>query len=374
MFSMTVVRKSTGEIFLPSNANQDLAIFLIFAGLALSFPVRNLIARVYPGRGWIDYLVPLGFATVVLAALMLRFTRKSFRVEERAIAVKNGWFGRTLRYRWEGEPMIRLRSQEEESGKGSRDFWLVNLVDGKRQYVLDRREGHRIESRSLAEALAKQINCPVLEKGESGEMLIPREELDLPFRERVRRHPELLGQEFDRRPDGCSVVEERCQGDAQVYRWKLLSPAMLQEYFTLVFFLVLMGVVPIFPRVVGSSGEVVKFQVSFFNLAMARHDYTYFLVTGIIIALTSFLLFGYRKELRTDVSDISAQDKVWGVPFWSARIPADQLEAIWVRQSARGTHLQLISDACIISGRLACAEEASWLASRIRRFYGETKN
>ena len=100
------------------------------------------------------------------------------------------------------------------------------------------------------------------------------------------------------------------------------------------------------------------------------HQFLYFYVSGGIVALTAFFLFGYGKELRAGRKSLDACDRLWGFPVYKASIPADQLEEIWVRQSARGAHLQLISDACIITGRTSNSAAAVWLASRLRRFYG----
>ena len=365
---MSVVRSASGVISIPSESNNDLGLFLIFSGLALSFPARALLATVYPDQTWVNNAAPAGFILVIFGFLLMRYTRKRFWVEDKSVRVKDGWFGRSLRYNWQELPMIRLRSQEEERGSNALEYWLVNLVDGKRQYVLDRRQGHQIESRSLAEALAKTINCPVLEKAEAGEITIPREDLDLPFRERVRRLPELLGSEVSK-PEPCSI-EVNESADEQRYTWRLLSPAMLNEFFTLVCFVLLLAIVPIFPRLAPGQEVPERFQLSFLDIARNHHHFTYFYVTGAMVGLTAFFLFGYRKELRVCPKRLAAQDRLWGVPVWSAIIPADQLEEIWVRQSARGAHLQLISDACIISGRISSSAVAGWLAWRLRHFYG----
>lgn len=365
---MSVVKTTSGVISIPSESNNDLGLFLVFLGLALAFPVRALLDRVYPEQTWVDGASPVGMVLIVLGFVLMRYTRKRFWLEGKSVRVQDGWLKRALRFHWEDEPRIRLRSQDEERGSDVLEYWLVNLVDGKRQYVLDRRLGHQIESRSLAEALAKAINCPLLEKAEAGEILIPREELDLPFRERVRKQPELLGGEATK-PEPCPI---ECEEDehGQRYTWRLLSPAMLNEFFTLVLFVVLLAVVPIFPKVDPGSDTAERFQFSFLNFARNNHQFLYFYVSGAIVGLTAFFLFGYRKELRATRKSLDARDRLWGIPVWSASIPADQLEEIWVRQSARGAHLQLISDACIITGRTSNSSAAVWLASRLRRFYG----
>ena len=365
---MAVVRNSSGVISIPSNSNNDLGIFLMFLGLALSFPIRAMLGRIYLDQTWVNNAAPAGFVLVVLGFLLTRFTRKRFWVDGQSIRVQDGWLRRSLRYKWEEPPLIRLRSQEEEKGLGTVEYWLVNLVDGKRQYVMDRREGHHIESRSLAEALAKAINCPVLEKAEAGEITIPREDLDLPFRERVRRQPELLGSDVAK-PEPCPI-EIRESDQEQHYTWRLLSPAMLNEFFTLLCFVVLLAIVPIFPYLAPGQEVPESFQLSFLDIARNQHQFLYFYVTGAIIGLLALFLFGYSKELKATQKALYARDRLWGIPVYSATIAADQLEEIWVRESTRGAHLQLISDACIISGRLSSSDVAAWLASKLRRFYG----
>jgi hypothetical protein len=365
---MPVVRNASGEIWVPSNSNRDLAIFLIFAGVATSFPIRYVLDHLFPTQNWHGATAPAGFMMVLLGLYLMRYTRKRFWVVGQTVHIKDGHFGSVLRYSWEEPPKIRLRSVEEERGRESVEFWQVYLVDGKRQYLMDREEGHQIECRSLAEALAKTINCPVLEAGEKGEIVIPREELDLPFRERVRKNPELLGAEVSR-PAACPVELEEAENQ-HVYRWNLRNGPMLTEFMTLAILIFLLAVVPIFPGASDGHGHPPeRFQRSYVDLARQMQRYEYFYVTGTILGLGAIVLFGYGKELRVSSQSVAAQDRLWGVPVWSATIPADKLEEIWVRQSARGAHLQLISDDEIITGRTSSADVAAWMASRIRRFY-----
>lgn len=364
---MPVLRKASGEISIPSDSNRDLGIFLIFLGVATSFPIRAVLEKLFPTHPLLSVAGPIGFGFVLLGFGLIRYTRKRFWVEGQTVKIKDGPFGRQLRYSWEGTPQVRLRSVEEEHGRESREFWQVYLVDGKRQYLMDRREGNQMECRSLAEALAKTINCPVLELGETGELLIPREELDLPFRERVAKMPELLGPEAPC-PSPCPVKHD--DSDAkEVFRWNLLNSGMLGEFISLAVLIGLLAMVPIFPGPGNEHGHIEKFQRSYIDLARQLHEFDYFYVTGTILGFFAFYLFGYSKELKLTSEGVAAQDRLWGVPVWSASIKADQLEEIWVRHSPRGAHLQLISDDCLISGRISSPEVAAWMASRIRRFY-----
>lgn len=352
------------NIWTSSDSHRDLGWLLMFTGLATSFPLRRLVATIYKGS-WVDLLGVLGFVLVVVGFALMRFTRKQFTVRGNSVSIKDGLFSKPLTFHWEEPPRIRLRSLEEEHGREHLEFWQVYLLDGKRQYVMERREGHQIEVRSLAEALAKAINCPLLEKGESGEITIPREELDLPFRERVRRYPDLLGSEASR-PLNCPVHEDEVDGSHR-FRWRLLSPGMLGEWTTLFFLLTLLAVVPIFPAHTTVQGETASFQLSFLLAAQKDHDWTYFYVCGGLLAASAFWLFGYSKELRVTRQALLARDRLWGVPIWSATIPTDQLEEIWVRQGSRGAKLQLISDARIFTSQVRDVSVAAWLAARLRR-------
>lgn len=366
---MSVIEKASGEISVPSNSNRDLGVFLVFLGLAVSFPVKALLGRVLDDSPWLGLMGPLGFVVVLWGFLLLRFTRKRFCVQSGCLRLRDGWFTRGLRYTWEESPLIRLRSQEEERGRDSVIVWLVNLVDGKRQYVLDRRDGNQAESRSLAEALAKKIDCPLLETCGSGELLLPREELDLPFRERVKLHPELLGEELEK-PEDCSIHEQILE-EGRVYRWRYLSPATLNDFGVLAFFLGLLAIVPIFSSPIPGSDQLERFQLSFFDLARQQGKFLYFYIAGILVFFNAVLLFGYVEVLKVTRDRVQSQDTLWGIPCSSASIPADKLEEIWVRQSSRGAHLDLVSDDCIISGRISDGEVAAWLASRLRHFYAK---
>lgn len=365
---MPVVHKTSGEISIPSSSNRDLGIFLLFAGLAVSFPVKALVSRVLIEADWPGLMGPLGFLLASWGLVLLRFTRKRFRLIPKGIAIQDGWVVRPMTYHWEEDPVIRLRPQEEERGRGVVEVWLVNLIDGKRQYVLDRREGNQIESRSLAEALAKSLNCPLLEACEGKELRLERDELDLPFRERVQRHPELLGN-LESRPEGCSIQDKQ-EGLERIFHWRFLNSATFNDFFSLACVVILLGVVPLFSQVQPGSGEIERFQLSFLDLARQKGQFLYFVVSGTLLVLHGVCLFGYSKELRVGPEGVRARDSLWGVPCYSASIRTQELEEIWVRQSSRGAHLQLISDARIISGRTSNSQVASWLASQIRHYYG----
>ncbi|CAN0308042.1 unnamed protein product, partial [Phaeothamnion confervicola] len=324
-----VVKKSRGEqsvILIPTDANRDLGLFLVFLGFVGTVPVQYFL----DWRGLTGptpfYAALGGIIAVVLGFFFIGFPRKSYVIRGNELAMTDGFLHRTLRYKWEGTPLIRLRSQEEEKGNKDVEYWIVNLVDGKRSYVLDRRMGHQMESRALAEALAKTINCPLVERQDKGEISIPREDLDLPFKERVRRNPNLLGPALPK-PEASTAHEVEKDGQLSI-SWCLAGSAMLNEFLAIAFLLALLALVPIFPA---HTGEAL--QRSFVDLAREEHKFAYFIVAGTVLVGGAFILLGYRKELRATPEALIARDRLWGVPIWGAKIPAAQLEEIWVRQS-----------------------------------------
>ena len=69
---MSVVKNSSGIISIPSESNNDLGLFLVFLGLALCFPVRALLDKVYPEQAWVDSAAPVGVALIVFGFVLIR--------------------------------------------------------------------------------------------------------------------------------------------------------------------------------------------------------------------------------------------------------------------------------------------------------------
>jgi len=366
---MSVRRRQSGsqaEIWLPTDVNRDLGLFLMFLGVVGVVPLQYFLAQSLP----VEAGASAGLLVAVCGFMLVRFSRKRFLVSNNEVLLREGLFKRPLRYRWESQPAIRLRSQEEERGGKVREYWLVYLVDGKRQYALDHRAGNQIESRSLAEALAKAINCPVMEKTDSGEISIPREELDVPFRDRVKSHPTLLGPEVDK-PENCQVEFLESETE-QRYSWRLMNPGLLAEIGWVVLGLLLLAMIPLFPGYEPADDGTPQrqgMQLSFVDLALKEHNYTYFYVIGAVTVVTLFVAFGYSKRLTVNHDEVRLTDRLYGGVVIRRIIKANVLEEIWVRNSSRGAHLQFISDEVVISGRTSSLQVASWIASRVRRFY-----
>ncbi len=372
---MAIHQKKSNErniITVPTDRHRDLGLFMVFLGVVGTLPADFLFQ-------WLGYDGPQSFIAgtsglccLLLGLYFIGFSRKTFRIEPDAIFVKDGLFEKPIRYTWEEPPKLRLRSQEEDHGSRLAEFWLVNLIDGKRQYVLDKRLGNQMESRCLAEAIAKTIRCGVIEKSDHGEILVPLDELDLPFSERARRNPNLLGPIVDTPPQGSSI-EKESQNDQLKFSWPLANSGLISEFLTVAIVVSLISVVPLFqakPNLDKPTEEPARFNRSFWDLARQDGNYLFFIVSGGALALAYVGLFGYRKEIIASPQRLSSTDRLWGIPLQRVQIPTEKLEEIWVRQSGRGTHIQFISDDHIIAGRTTSLETATWLASQVRHYYG----
>lgn len=363
-----------GKLVIPSDANRDLGFFLVFLGAVGTLPAQYLCDWLGYDASYAFYAGMSGLLCILVGLYLLGFSKKTFRISTAEISVQEGLFGGAVTYRWDSKPVIRLRSQEEERGTKSQEYWLVNLIDGKKQYVLDRRLGNQMESRCLAEAIAKYIQCPVMEKADHGEVTIPFEELDLPFAERVRRNENLLGPKVDKPSE--TTIEHRKEGQSLIFSWPLASSGMVSEFLTISILVALFSVVPIFSGEKNPDNplaEPPRFHRSYLDLAREEQKYSFFIIAGGALAAAYVFIFGYRLRLQADPNKLSAHATLWGFPLSSRTIPSQQLEEVWVRQSSRGTYLQFISDEQIISGRTSSLETATWLASQIRHYYGASQ-
>ncbi len=354
-------RGLTTEISLPTDANKDFGIFLMFVGLFATYPLFGLVQRlVFKNPDWDRQMAALiSFVVVVAGLALILFSRKRLSISEGFLQLKDGLFGRRLKFQWQEQPLIRLYPIEEEQAGKTVEAWLVNLVDGKSQYTLDRRIGQQMASRTLAEMIAKTLGCGVVEKTGGQEVELGRDELDLPFVERVHRHPVLLGPEVDR-PEDCAV-EVTQEPERYRFRWRAFSPNLLTEL--IVFFSILLSF---------SLIPLVKNQ-SLLDLARFQGEYLYFIVLGSAFLAALVLLGGLGVEVVATREQASVRDLVFGLTYRRKAVLVGELEDIAVRHSARGAYLQFISDAAIVSQRLADLQSARWVAGEIRRFYAQLK-
>ncbi|GMU51214.1 MAG: hypothetical protein AMXMBFR33_03600 [Candidatus Xenobia bacterium] len=350
-------------LLIPSDSHRDLGLFLVFLGLVGTVPGFYIINRLFlHWENW-DWRLGgfVGLALVVMGMGFLLGTRKSFRVGQGEIRMKDGLFRRVLVYRWRETPRIRMRSVDEDRGPKPTEVFEVHLVDGHYDYLLDRRPGQQMESRTLAEMLAKAIGCPVMEKSrETGELTLEASELDLSFVERVKRHPVLLGPAPDEPVPAAVLV--RHDGPALVLAWSSFNKNLLSEVLVSFGLLVGLEMLPFHGREDAPTQSV-------FDIMRTSGDYTGLYAQFGILAAVLLYLVGLRHEFRLEPTRVIWRQRVWGVTTRRATIPAQELEQISVRESSRGSFLQLISDRLIITRRLVDTRTASWLASTVRHYY-----
>lgn len=357
-------RGDSTELSIPTDANRDIGVFLLFLSVFAVVPLYALTMRLVFETTEYDWnkglLLALGMG--LIGVVLILFSRKKITVSQTNITVKDGLFRPGMRFGWSEQPAVRLYSIEEERGGRQVEVWLVNLVDGKNQYTLDQRVGQQMASRTLAEMVAKTINCPVIEKAGGKDVRIERSELDLPFVERVHRHPILLGQEVDK-PSDCAV-KETLSSERQEFHWRLWSAQLVLQVGVL--FAVLFGF-SLLPLGKSTGNR------SLLDLARLEKEYLYFYALAGLLVIALVMLAGYRVLLVADRQQVSVRATVFGVPVRSQSIPVTELEDIAVRNSAQGAFLQFISDALIITQRLDDLEAGRWVASLTRRFYAKVR-
>lgn len=352
-------RRGPDQFSVPSDANRDLGIFLVFTGVVASVPLYYLFRVLVMHTSVWDWRKGAGVGLVIaLAGLyLIAFTTRCFRAKDGAVHVKDGLFRRSVRYSWQGQPRIRLQSLEKERGGRSLECWQVMLIDGKYEYLLDNRPEQHLESRALAEFLAKTIDCPLVVRHDQGETQIEAADLDLPFEERVHKYPHLLGPRLDR-PEPFPIMEGG-SGPERAYHWGMRTSGMLTE--TVGLFLVALAV-----SVIPLPGGERELDYSLFELARLHSDYKYYYVTGGLFLIAMILLFGYRVHLELKRDQVCARTTLWGVPLWARAISRRVLEEISTRGRSQGAYLQLVSDERIINLRIQRHDLAQYLAAELR--------
>ncbi len=344
---------------LPSNANRDLGLFLVFTGVVGGVPLYYLYRVLVLHTPVWDWRkgAALGLLLVLAGLSLLAWTRRTFRVREGFVEVRDGLIRRSVRYAYRQDPMIRLQVLEVEVRGRPVELWQVMLVDGKYEFLLDSRPDHIQESRCLAEFLAKRIGCPLRVRREAGVHLdIEAADLDLPLSERVHRDPSLLGERVPR-PEVFPIQEEGT-GSTRTFRWGVRTSSLVSEMAGLFLAALVFSVIPIS----GAQDE----QYSLLDLARLHWDYLYFQVVLGLFALALFLQFGYQVKVALTPELVRARTSLWGVPLWSRAIPVGELEEILVRSLSQSTLLQFVSDEEIFSLRVLRRDLAEYLASELR--------
>lgn len=354
------------QISLPTNRDRDLGLVLLFMSAVTYYLIPPLVYEFGMSRGTAAaFSTPIGALLMVAGLLAVFFSRKKVWLDKGVVRVKDGYLARTLNLRYEETPTFKLTGFEEENGGRASEVWTVHMIDQGRQYLIDRRVGQQMASRSLAERLAKGVRGSLIEASEGKNYTFDVEELDLSFVERLDRYPELLGHEIEEPPDKVVKLERLDKG--LKVTWGSFRSSLLFELFCVTAFLLAAAFIPL-PG--GPDGQ----GFSLFDAEVAEGDYRYFIGVGIFTTLSLILLAGYRNTLElVTPKRVQCRATVWGIPFKGGRIPLDELEHVAVSVTSRGPFLQFISDRRILRLRMPATNIARWLAWEFRNFLAELK-
>lgn len=356
-----------GKVFLTihSDVNHDLALFLIFLGVVATVPSFYIINKLFiHALDW-DWRLGgfVGLGLVMFGLFLLVFTRKSFRLGDGEIVVKDGLFRRPLTFHWHETPKIRMRAVEEERGGRPTDVYELHLVDGRYNYFLDRRPRRQLEARALAEHLARIIKCPFIEKGlDSGDLIRQPDELDLSFQERARRYPQLRG--LPPNPEVPATIKREQSKRGLLLTWRSFNRNMFSELLVGCALILSLNFLPFKSSALGVPPQ------SLFDLMRASQGWSplFYQLGG--MALLILMAAGVRHEFCLEPDRITWRQLMWGLPVRKVSIPTQHLEQVMVRESARGAFVQLISDRVILTRRLVDEPTAVWLSRTIRYHYG----
>lgn len=326
----------------------------MFLGGVVAWPVPALLVALdrAPSALWHWHLFGVGL--LGLGLLLFHFTRKRFRIRAGSLTVRDGLLSSPLHYRWEGPADIHLSSLDTDYGES----WVVDLVCGKLFYRIHRSFDHLSENLSLAVSLARAIGGSLVEISDSQPVVIPLEELGLPYRERVLRHPQLLPRKVEK-PALSDVTLIESEGQ-QSFCWRLSWPHLGPYLFMLVFVMSILAAAP--PL---SSGDVAR---SAFRLAQSGQSYAYFILCGVTLGSLMLVAFGFQKELVLGSVSLCTRTSLWGIPVGRQCIPAGEVQDIWVRQLRHGAQLQFVAEGRWLGGQVSDLEVARWVAARVARW------
>jgi len=346
-------------ISLPTDRDRDLGLVLLFLSGVAYFLVAPLASQFGLPKGQVALVsAPVGLILMVIGIAAVLFSRKRITVEDGVVRIKDGFFAKPLNLKYESTPTFKLSGFEEEGTGRADQIWTVHMNDQGRQYLIDRRVGQQMTSRSLAERLTKAVRGSLIESHNGKSYNFDAEELDLSFVERVHRYPEMLGKEVPEPSD--KVVDVKMTDDGLKVEWCFFRSNLLFELFCVTAFLVAAAFIPL-PG--GPTGE----GFSLFDAEVAEGDYSYFIAVAIFTVISLVVLSGYRNTMELIVPKrVQSRTTIWGIPVRGGRIPLEELEHVAVAVTSRGPYLTLISDKRILKERMPATNIARWLGWEIR--------
>lgn len=350
------------DIIVHTDRNRSVSVFVVFVGLVAVWPLWYMGATwfAHEPRTWADWTPAvtlsgvLSFAGVLLAVA----SRKRISVAPDTVRVFEGPLRRPLTFTWADgpAPAIRLQGILSERKDHPKTTWLVKLVSGRHEYTLDERAGRQMESRALAEAVAKALSCSFVEKDERGnDLMLSAADLDLPYPERVRRYPSLIGSPVPQ-PSGVRIRHFERDGRRE-FSWGIVTPSLLFGMAILGLMFFAASAVPERPR-----------HPSYLEVARARGDFHLYVWTAGILAAALLICAGFRFRLRLSAKGVRLSESIWGVPLTSRTLPIDAIEEVQVSHTVRGPVVQVLADRRMIEFRASDPDVAQWLAYEIRAY------
>ncbi len=355
---------STVTISLPTQRDRDTGVVLLFLSLVSYYAMPYLASQFGLSYGTTSLVTtPLGLLLMLSGFASLFLARKTVVVGAGQVRIKDGFFSQAVTLRYEGVPTIKLSVYEEERHGRADEIWTVHLIDDGRQYLVDRRVGHHIQVRSLAEKMAKASGGSLIESQDGKSHQFELSELDLPFMARAEKYPALMGSPVEE-PSEKPITYSRDASGVHV-SWSFFNSGLLLEVVVLTVVLIGAAFIPL-PG--GPDGR----GFSLYQAERSEGDYRYFAGVGVFAVLALSMLGGYRSRIEiSPAKGAVSQSTIWGFPVRTGKIPLDKLEHVGVTLTSRGPYLQLISDEKILKEQLPSAQIARWLAWEMRQYLAQ---
>lgn len=355
----TTVKKSGERFFqIHSDINKDLGIFLLFLGIVGSAPLYYL-ASIAINQPTYDLrpAIWIGLVFVIIGFYFIFFSKKNFWVSKNKIIIKDGFLKRKLTYECnDPNKLIRLKNYEIEYKTTPVEIWEVFLVSGKKEFEIHKRPNSQLEMRQLSETLAKILECPFedLTFEEEG-IVINSDDLDLPYKDRVIKYPQLLGKTIKEPAKVHFLIKK--DGANKIFSWGIMSPRLLSDILIVSTLIFILSFIP-----------MANNNPSFFQICGENKDFFVYYTFAVIVLFTIFVLSGYKINLILAPKHIEFNEYIWAIPYHHGSIGINNIEEINMYVTIRGAKVQIISDRRLIDIHLYNPENARWLVYLIRQY------
>lgn len=355
----TKVKKGGEHFFqIHTDTNRDLGIFLIFFGVIASAPLYYL-ASIAVNQPTYDLrpAIWIGLVFVITGFYLMFFSKKSFWVSKNKIIIKDSFFKKRMVYDCSGsDKLIRLKNYEIEFKTTPVEIWEVFLAYGKKEFTIHKRPNSQLEMRQLAETLAKILECPFedLTFEEEGVTINPTD-LDLPYKDRILKYPQLLGKTAKEPAKVYFKVKDI--NNNRVFSWGIMTARLLSDILFLSALILLLSFIPIANNI-----------PCFFKVCTEKNDFLVYYLFASLISISIVILSGYRVKLVLTPKNIEFTEYMWAFPYYHSSIDTNKIEEINMYVTLRGAKVQIISDEKLIDIHLYNPENARYLVYLIRKY------